>query len=171
VARRYRPRLERAPSNLFLMGIPVVSVMAGSMLTILPFIATTPVLPPIGLLLLIGWRFLVRDLWPTWIGLPLGFYDDLFSGQPLGSGAFIWTVILLGMEVFDRRMMWRDYWQDWGLGSAMTGGALIAGMAFANLAGGGLTLPYLLPQMGIAVLCLPLAVRICARLDRVRWQV
>jgi rod shape-determining protein MreD len=170
MARRYRPRLERAPSSALLITIPVVSVCLGSMTTIFPVIATAPLLPPCGLLLLIGWRFLVRDLWPAWAGLPLGFFDDLFSGQPLGSAACIWTVLLLLMELFDRRMMWRDYKQDWRLGSALMALAIVMGLAFANLSGGGTTLPYIMPQIVISALCLPLAIRICAVLDRFRWR-
>jgi rod shape-determining protein MreD len=170
MARRYRPRLERAPSSALLIAIPVISVVLGSFSTIFPMIATAPLLPPFGLLMLLGWRFLVRDLWPAWAGLPLGLFDDLLSGQPLGSAACIWTVVLLIMELFDRRMMWRDYRQDWRLGSALLAFALFAGLAFANLNGGGTTLPYILPQIAISSLCLPLAVRVCSALDRFRWQ-
>ncbi len=170
MARRYRPRLERAPSSTLLIVIPVISVLLGSLATIFPLVATVPLVPPFGLLMLLGWRLLVRDLWPAWAGLPLGFFDDLLSGQPLGSAACIWTLVLLIMELFDRRMMWRDFKQDWRLGSALIMFALCLGLAFANLNGGGTMLIYIVPQIAISALCLPLVIRLCSVLDRLRWR-
>jgi rod shape-determining protein MreD len=169
--RGYDPRLERAPQPAILIAIPIVSVMIGSLLpALLPIVSTVALLPPVGLLMIIGWRFLVRDVWPAWIGLPLGLFDDLVSGQPLGSAACIWTVLLLLMELVDRRMMWRDYWQDWRLAAVLFSFALVLGALFSNLAGGGLSLVYLIPQIIITALMLPLALRLCAVLDRFRWR-
>ncbi len=169
--RGYDPRLERAPQPAVLIAIPIASVMIGSLLpALIPHVATMPLLPPIGLLLLLAWRFLVHDVWPAWIGLPLGLFDDLVSGQPLGSAACIWTVLLLLMELVDRRMMWRDYHQDWRIGAALIAFALVLGTAFSNLSGGGMPYRYIVPQIIITALALPLAVRLCAVLDRFRWR-
>jgi rod shape-determining protein MreD len=170
MARGYRPRLEREPVSALMLGVPLISVMLGSVMTLLPFIATAPILPPLGLIMLLAWRFLVRDLWPAWIGLPLGLFDDLLSGQPLGSAAFIWTILLLIIEVFDRRMMWRDFTQDWIIGGTLIATALFLGLGFASLDGGGANPLLLVPQIVTSGLCLPLALRICAVLDRLRWR-
>ena len=68
-------------SRLHTDGAPILSVMTGSMLvSILPVIAITPSLPPLGLLMLLGWRLLRPDLWPLWIAAPLGLFDDVLSG-------------------------------------------------------------------------------------------
>ncbi len=172
MARRYQSRLERAPTSWVLIGIPVVSVMLGSLVTLLPQLATAPTMPPFGLMVLLGWRMLVRDLWPAWIGVPLGLFDDLFSGQPLGSAACIWTILLLLMELFDRRMMWRDYKQDWIIASSMIAGALVIGFMFANMGGaGGSSLLLMGPQILLSALCMPLVVRFCSGLDRLRWDI
>jgi rod shape-determining protein MreD len=169
--RGYDPRLERAPQPAVFIAIPIASVMVGSLLpALIPTIATMPLTPPIGLLLLMGWRFLVRDVWPAWIGLPLGLFDDLVSGQPLGSAACIWTVLLLMMELVDRRMMWRDYKQDWQIGAALIAIALFLGMLFSNISGGGMQIMYIVPQMIVSALALPLSVRLCSILDRFRWR-
>jgi rod shape-determining protein MreD len=170
MARRYRSRLDSPPSNLTLILIPVLSVMLGSITTLLPMIATAPILPPFGLLMLISWRLLHRDLWPVWAALPLGLFDDMFSGQPLGSAVMIWTMVFLVIDLFDRRMIWRDYRQDWALGCGLLAAAIGLALAIANATGGATSILYLIPQFAVSALCLPLTARICAALDRVRWQ-
>jgi rod shape-determining protein MreD len=92
------------------------------------------------------------------------------SGQPLGSAACIWTVLLLMMELVDRRMMWRDYKQDWQIGAALIAIALFLGMLFSNISGGGMQIMYIVPQMIVSALALPLSVRLCSILDRFRWR-
>jgi rod shape-determining protein MreD len=170
MARRYRPRLNREPSNIALIGIPTGSVMLGSMLTLLPVLASSPFMPPVGLLFLIAWRMLIRDLWPVWVALPLGFFDDMFSGQPTGSAMLIWTLVFFVIDLFDRGMMWRDYKQDWGIASGLIIAALGLGLAIANVNGGDTTPLVLLPQILFSVLAYPLVVRVCASLDRLRWM-
>lgn len=167
--RRYQARLNREPSQLALVGIPTGSVMLGSMATLLPIIASMPVLPPFGLLFLIAWRMLVRDLWPVWAALPLGLFDDMFSGQPIGSAMLIWTLVFFVIDLFDRGMMWRDYRQDWGIASGLIALALGGGLWIANATGGDTGLLVILPQIIFAALLYPLVVRACAALDRLRW--
>ena len=170
MARRYKPRLERAPSALTLIGIPVLTIMLASMAPIWPVIATATITPPFGLLMILSWRLLVRDLWPVWAALPLGLFDDLFSGQPLGSAAFSWTLMLLVIDQLDRKMMWRDYWQDWGLAALLIVAVTSINLWIANVGGGGTSLAYVVPQMLVAILCLPLFLRLAAALDHFRWQ-
>ena len=47
-------------------ALPALSVMAASLGTIWPFIANVPVLPPLGLLMLLGWRLRRPDVFPIW---------------------------------------------------------------------------------------------------------
>src|SRR3546814_17500225 len=70
-------------------------------------------MPPVGLLLLLSWRLLRPDLWRTWIGVPLGLFDDIASGQPIGSAMCLWTVKLIGIDAVEHPMVWRSYRQDW----------------------------------------------------------
>jgi rod shape-determining protein MreD len=139
--------------------------MIGSMAPLLPIIASAPILPPFGLLLLVAWRLRHRTIWPVWIGLPLGLWDDIFSGQPLGSSMLLWTIVMLGLDVVDRRMVWRDFWQDWGLAAVVIALTLLAGLGIANLTGGNTSPLIILPQMAISIALFPLLARVCAVFD------
>src|SRR3546814_1079935 len=73
--------------------VPIASVMFASALPLmLPLIANSPVLPPLGLLFFLCWQLLRAEMWPVWIGLPLGLWDDLFSGAPIGTAVALWTL-------------------------------------------------------------------------------
>lgn len=148
--------------------VPVVSTMAGSMLATLPYVAQAPLLPPFGLLMLLAWRLLRPELWPAWVALPLGAFDDLMSGQPLGSAMTLWTIIFLVLDMTDNRAVWRDYWHDLlsagvAIAFCLAGGWAV--IAFASGAGNILTLA---PQYVLSLLCMPMAMRLAARFDRYR---
>lgn len=169
MARGYEPRLNRVPSRWALIGIPAASVMLGSMTALWPQISLYPLLPPFGLLLLLAWRMIVRDLWPVWAALPLGLFDDIFSGQPMGSAMLLWTLVFLVLDIFDRWMMWRDYRQDWAIAGTLIAVVLFVGLAIANSSGGDTSAVLILPQILVSVLMFPLMVRLCAWLDVLRW--
>jgi rod shape-determining protein MreD len=139
--------------------------MIGSMTPLLPIIATAPVMPPWGLLVLLAWRMLHRNLWPVWMGIPLGVFDDIFSGQPLGSAMMLWTLALLGLDVLDRRMIWRDFWQEWGIAGALVAAMLLLQLLISYATGGATNPLLLLPQMLLSILAFPLVARTCAMLD------
>jgi rod shape-determining protein MreD len=160
-----RTRIDRPPSSLRVTGTPIFTTMIGSMAPLLPIIASAPILPPFGLLLLVAWRLRHRTIWPVWIGLPLGLWDDIFSGQPLGSSMLLWTIVMLGLDVVDRRMVWRDFWQDWGLAAVVIALTLLAGLGIANLTGGNTSPLIILPQMAISIALFPLLARVCAVFD------
>ena len=145
--------------------VPVASTVAGSALALLPMVALSPSLPPFGLLMLLGWRLLRPELWQPWIGLPLGLIDDLVAGQPLGTSMALWTACLLVIEPLDNRLLWRDYWGEW----LLAGGAillfLVAAWEIDAIGGTRPALPLLLPQAITAILCFPVASRLCAILD------
>lgn len=169
MARGYEPRLNRSASRWALIGIPAASIMIGSITTLLPQISTVPLLPPFGLLILLAWRMIVRDLWPVWAALAFGLFDDIFSGQPTGSAMLMWTIVLLVLDIFDRWMMWRDYRQDWAIAGTLVAAVLLVGLAIANGSGGNTDAIIIVPQIIVSVLVFPLIVRICAWLDVLRW--
>lgn len=149
-------------------AVPIVSTMAGSMLTLLPIVATAPVLPPFGLLTLLAWRLLRPEYWRVWAGLPLGFFDDLMSGQPLGSAMLLWTICLIGIDAADRWLLWRDYWQEWFIAAGAISFCLIGGFLIALSTGGGGYITIIVPQIFASMLAFPLVARACAALDR--WR-
>lgn len=164
------PRLGRHPSRFRLHGTPVITVMLGSLLTSLPIIAQSPIMPPFGLLLLLSWRLLRPELWRAWIGLPLGLFDDMVSGQPIGSAMFLWTVTLIGIDAIEYRLVWRSYRQDWLIAALAVIVCMAGGWFFARIAGGGsVRFSLVLPQMLWTILLFPFVVRQCARIDR--WRV
>lgn len=170
MARHPRSRIGSNPSAFRLQGIPIISTLIGSLTPVLPIISTAPAMPPWGLLVFLAWRMLHRNLWPVWMGLPLGFFDDMFSGQPLGSAMMLWTLALLGFDILDRRMIWRDFRLEWAIAGGLTIAILMVQLVIA-FAGGGATNPLLLfPQMVISCLAFPLVARSCAALDEWRLR-
>ena len=64
--------------------VPAISVVIGSMVSLLPIVSSTGWWPDWGLLMLVAWRLLRADAWPAWWAAPLGFANDLILGNPIG---------------------------------------------------------------------------------------
>lgn len=157
------------PSPAAAWAIPAGSIITGSLITIVPLIATFPVLPPLGLMMLLAWRLWRPDTVRIWSPLPFGFFDDLVSGQPLGSAILLWTLAFLIVDLLDQRLMSRDFWQDWVLASGAIAFCLIAGRLITTpLAAHVDTL--LLFQVIAAVLLYPFVARLVAWLDTKRGR-
>lgn len=163
--REYESRIERHQSPLKILLVPIISVMLGSIVTALPLFSDEPLLPPMGFLMLLAWRLMRPGIWPAWVGLPFGMFDDLFSGQPFGSAAFLWSVTMVVIEVIDSRAVWRDHLQDWFLAATAIILVLIGGVAVSGLAHWAPELVVVVPQILFSILLFPLVVRLCARLD------
>ena len=163
-------RIGEPASRFRLHVFPVVSVLLFSALPVmLPTIASSAFLPPFGLLMFLAWRLLHPSLWPVWVGLPLGLWDDCLSGQPIGSAMGLWTLAMLAIDFVDQRTYWRGYWQDWLLAGLAILCIQLAGAAFAHP---GFTLLNLIQQTAfqtvIAILLFPVMVRLAAKLDSAR---
>lgn len=148
--------------------LPAVTTMLGSATVLLPLVATSPVLPPFGFMMLLAWRLLRPELWPLWIGLPLGLVDDLFSGQPIGSAPLLWTIVLLAHDQVARQNLLRDHWQDWMTAVVAISFVLGGGLVAANLAGGASAPETIVPQLLLSCLLYPVVARSVATLDR--WR-
>lgn len=159
-------RSEKLPRSIWLAPL---SVVLGSMMTLLPVVATVPFLPPFGLMMLLGWRLVRGDAMKVWMPVPLGFVDDVLSGQPLGSAMVLWTLAILMVDVLDTRLVWRDFWQDWLIASGaiamvLVGGRLIAVPFSAHVD------TALLLQIVVSAALFPVIARFCAWLDRDKKQ-
>ncbi|MBS0483196.1 MAG: rod shape-determining protein MreD [Proteobacteria bacterium] len=163
-----KPRINRAPSPVFAMVAPWALVMLGSLSILLPLVASAPVVPPFGFLLLIGWQQLRPGLFPVWAGLPLGMFDDMFSGQPFGSAVLLWSVTMVGLDVVEARFPWRGFWFNWLVSAGIIAAYLILSLAIANLGGGKAALHILIPQLVVSILTYPLAARVVGLFDRFR---
>lgn len=159
----------QAPSRRLLVT-PALSVILASLLTTLPIITNAPLLPPLGLLMLLSWRLMRSDVWPIWIGIPLGFLDDLVSGQPVGSAVALWTIVMLTIDMVDRKIVWRDYRVDWLIGGIALLFVLVCGAALARAGNLGEIIMLVGPQWVISLFLLPLFMLLVARLDRWRLR-
>ena len=147
-------------------AVPIVSTMIGSVFPLLlPVVATAPIVPPFGLLVLLAWRLMRPGFWAPWAPLLLGLFDDLASGQPVGSAMLSWTVAFLAIDMSERTLLWLDYVQDWFVAALATTGCIFAGLLFAMLAGATAPLSSVVLQCLAAILVFPLVARLCARLD------
>ena len=148
-------------------ALPWLTVMAGSLATIVPVVASLPLLPPMGLLMLLAWRLLARFALRPWAAAPLGAFDDLVSGQPLGSAVLLWSLCFLAIDLVEQRLVFRDFWQDWVIAGTAVAACLLAGRIIALPLGARVDV-VLLAQIVIAVMLFPLAARIVAWIDRKR---
>jgi rod shape-determining protein MreD len=169
VANRFRVRqLNRVPSPALAHSAPWASIMLASLLPAMPVIASAPVMPPVGLLLLLAWRQVRPGVLPIWAGLPLGAWDDLFSGQPFGSAILLWSLTMIALDFVEAQVPWRSYWLDWLVSIGLICACQALGLVFANAAGGDAALVVIVPQLVTAILLYPLAGRLVSSLDRLR---
>jgi rod shape-determining protein MreD len=133
-----------------------------------------PLVPPLGFLFFLAWRFVRPGLLPLWAGFPLGAFDDLFSGQPLGFAVLTWSLVMLALELIETRFPWRNFAQDWFTAGLIAIGYILMG---ATLSGALLSRELYFatgPQIVLSILAFPVVARIVARLDRfrmMRWRV
>ncbi len=164
---RVRGPFDPEPISISSWLIPVASVIGGSLMTLVPLIATIPILPPFGLMMLVAWRLGRPDALPVWSPLAFGLFDDLLSGQPLGSAMLLWTGLILTVDLLDQRLVARDFWQDWLLASGAIGGCLLLGRFIAVPLDAHVD-TLLLLQILLSLMLYPLATQLCAWLDNKR---
>jgi rod shape-determining protein MreD len=162
-----RGPFDAAPPPAAVRLLPAASVLLASLMTTWPFVATFPILPPLGLMMLLGWRLTRPAVFPIWAPLPLGFFDDLISGQPLGNAMLLWTLCFFMIDLIDHRLVFRDFWQDWLIAAGSIGFCLIVGRLVTAPIGAHVDTVLLL-QIVISVMLFPLVARLCAWLDRKR---
>ncbi len=167
-ADRYGSRLHREHSEVVANLVPWLSILAASILPI--FFVTTAIawVPPLGFLAMMAWRIIRPGLLPLWAGLPLGAFDDVFSGQPLGSGILLFSLTMIAFELLEARFPWRSFAQDW-----FTAGLCAIVYVLASMLVSGAVLSFdllmsMLPQIALSILIFPVVARVVARLDRFR---
>lgn len=149
-------------------AVPWISVIVASLTgAVIPVVASLALLPPLGLIMLLTWRLLARFSLRPWAAAPLGFVDDLVSGQPLGCAVLLWSACFLAIDLIEQRLVFRDFWQDWLIASGLIAFCLVAGRWIA-LPFGARVDAVLIAQIAIAVLLFPLSARLVAWIDRKR---
>lgn len=165
---REHRHINREPWPFLARVVPWITILFGSLLPGWLLIASAPVLPPIGFLMFISWRQLRPGLLPIWAGLPLGMFDDLFSGQPFGSAVLLWSLAAIALEIIEARLPWRNFVTEWLMANALIIAYIILCLMLANLAGAASPLRVIVPQLVISVLSYPLVGRFIALADRFR---
>lgn len=163
-----RQRINRAPSPLIARGMPWLTIMLGSLLPQWLLIASTPLAPPLGFLTFIAWRQLRPGLLPIWSGLPLGLFEDLFSGQPFGSAVLLWSLAAIALDAIEARLPWRTFLTEWLVAIGLIAAYVVLGLALSNMAGASAPLRVLVPQIAISIFVYPLVGRAVAVADRLR---
>jgi rod shape-determining protein MreD len=149
--------------------IPVGSTLVASMLALWPVVTLgTPLVPEMALLVVIAWRLLRPEIWPAYMALGLGLFNDLVAGHPLGQSMATWTAIFLLCDYIDSRLGFRDYWMDWLIAAAAIVLYAAASWYIASMMGSAMHFSVMLPQIGVSVLVYPLIARIVLALDR--WR-
>jgi len=164
----YPQRISRSHSPVLAQAVPWLSVMLGSLVPQWLMIASAPLMPPVGLLLLVAWRQLRPGVFPVWAGLPLGLFDDLYSGQPFGSAMLAWSIAMIALEVIETRFPWRNPVLDWLVAALFIAGNLLLGLLFVDAGGGEVSAAVLAPQAVLSILLFPLVGRLVSWLDRLR---
>jgi len=163
-----RRQINRAPSALAAGAVPWLTVLLASLLPGMLLIASGPVLPPFGFLVFVAWRQLRPGVFPLWAGLPLGLFDDLFSGQPFGSGVLLFSLATIALDLIEARLPWRNFLIEWLVAILLVALYICAGLGLANLAGAATPIRFVLPQILISVFTYPLVGRFVALCDRIR---
>lgn len=149
-------------------SVPYASILIGSILPFWIMADVMPIAPPIGFIIFLSWRLMRPGFLPLWAGVPLGAFDDLFSGQPFGSAILLWSLTMIALEIIESRFPWRGFWQDW----FTAGLTLVIYVLAAMLVSGATVTPHLfiatVPQIIMAVLLYPLIARLIAWLDKFR---
>lgn len=161
-------KINRDHLPLLAFGVPWLTILLGSLTPLLPIIAPAPVVPPMGFMLMLAWRQLRPGVLPSWAGLPLGAFDDLFSGQPFGSGILLFSLALIALDLIDLRFPWRGFWQDWFVAGVLLTACLVLAALISGASIGLGQLGALGPQFLLSVIAYPILARMVSLLDRLR---
>lgn len=148
--------------------VPAASVVAASLFASLPIVVQNGWFPDVGFLVLIAWRLLRADVWPTWWAAPLGLINDLVAGYPLGLSVTVWTLSMLALDLLDRRTIWRDYWVEWILASLLILFHVASQWQVAAWMGAKVPFSWMIPGLLISIAAFPVAAWFVSRLDR--WR-
>lgn len=149
-------------------AVPILSTLAAALLDLLPIVATWPIVPDFAYLVLLAWRLLRPEMWQPHVALPLGLFNDLVAGHPIGQSMALWTMTFLILDLVDSRAGWRDYWMDWLFAATAILLYSLGCWYIAHLMGSATPYAVMLPQLAMSVFAYPLVARLVVGLDR--WR-
>ena len=152
----------------FAAYVPAASVLIASLFAALPIISQNGWYPDFGFMMLIGWRLLRSDPFPAWWAAPMGFWNDLVTGTPIGFSVTLWTAAMLVLDIADRRTLFRDYWLEWALAVLLLFSNEWLQLQVAAWMGAPLPFSTLVPPLLISAASFPLFAWGIGRLDQ--WR-
>lgn len=164
----YGNKINRDVSPVLAHGVPWVTIMLASLTPLLPVIAPAPIIPPLAYLLLLAWRMGRPGLLPMWAGLPLGLFNDLYSGQPIGSDILLFSLTMIALELLDLRFPWRNFWQDWVIAALFIAIYLVTSAFLSGSSLSVIQIPLLIPQILLSIVVFPIVAKLVSVLDRLR---
>ena len=148
--------------------VPLGSTIAACLLALLPIVVSSPLVPDFAFLVLIAWRLLRPELWSPLVALPLGLFNDLVAGHPLGQSMLLWTTIFIAFDLLDSRLLFRDYWMDWFFASLAILFYIFGDWFIGRTMGNDIAFTVMVPQLAASILAFPFVARIVLALDRYR---
>ena len=148
--------------------VPLLSTLAASLLALFPYVASWPIVPDFAYLVLLAWRLLRPEMWQAHMALPLGLFNDLVAGHPLGQSMAIWTITLLILDFVETRAVFRDFWMDWLLASVLILFNTFGSWIIAMMMGSRTSVIVLWPQLALSILAYPVIARLIVFIDR--WR-
>ena len=149
--------------------LPAASILAATMLMMLPLPLAWGVMPDFALLLLIIWARIQPRLLPPWVAFLLGLCADAILGLPFGVFATVFPLAVVLIRIGEARLEGRDLVVDWGVAALLLLGGHLLAHELLGFAGRAPALAPLLAQAGMSILAYPLATAVAARLQR--WLV
>ena len=160
-------RIGQGP-RLFATWIPTATVLFACLLAALPIVSLRGWFPDFGFLMLIGWRLLRSDPWPAWWAAPMGLFNDLAGGWPIGQSVAFWSATMLLLDLIDRRTIWRDYWMEWAVACVLMLMNCWVQWRVAALSGAAAPFGAAVPALVISIFSFPVAALAVSRIDR--WR-
>jgi rod shape-determining protein MreD len=149
-------------------AVPLLTTLGACLLDLLPIVVQQPLVPDFAFLVVIAWRLLRPEIWSAQTALPLGLFNDLVAGHPIGQSMALWTITFLAFDLIDSRVGWRDYWMDWLFAALAIVFYAFGGWYVARMMGARIEFVVLVPQILLSLLAYPLVARLVLALDR--WR-
>lgn len=165
---RHKRQLNRQPSPMLAVLTLYGSILFFSWLPSIFITSTVPILPPMGFSIFLCWRLIRPESLPIWAGLPLGGFDDLFSGNLFGTGILLWSIAILCLDWFEHRFPWRGFIHDWAVAASVSGLYVIFSTLLSGASISLVIFVAIIPQLLITLSMYPLTAMLVTTLDRVR---
>jgi rod shape-determining protein MreD len=104
-----RARLEWLFAGRGRIALPALTVLAASLMMMLPLPLAWPVMPHLPLLLVLLWATVQPRLLPAWLAFLLGLVQDALAGAPIGLHGTLFLLLVVAVRLGEQRMPARGF--------------------------------------------------------------